>query len=116
MDPSTLVSEKNAALAAAIVTVLAFARGAAPALFLKRPVQRVLPTLPILMGITSIFAGFGEGGTTWQDRLVSGILTGAAASALYKIGRTSLLGQGLDPSPSDPPPAPAAVVVAVEKP
>lgn len=114
MDPSSLVSGKNAALAAAIVVVLAFARGSAPALFQKRAVQRVLPVLPVIMGILGIFCGFGEGGDCWQNKLVSGLLTGAAASTLYKVGRTSILGQGLDPSASDPPPPPAPVVV--EKP
>jgi len=98
MDPTVLVSPKNFALAAAILVVISFARNTAPTFFARRPVQRFLPLLPIILSCAAFGLGFGDAGDTptWQDRLVAAVLTGAAASATYKVGRTTVLGRGMD--------------------
>jgi len=97
VDPSTLVSPKNFALAASILVVISFARNIAPALFSKRWMQRVLPVLPLLLSSAAFAFGFGDAGETptWQDKLIAALLTGAASSSIYKFGRTTVLGRGM---------------------
>ena len=107
-----LVSPRNLGVATAIVVFIATFRGAVPSLFERPTVRRLLPVLPVLLGVAAAFGGFTEtvGPASWQNRLVIGILTGAAAASLYKVGKTTVLGQGLvfETAPQPVAPAPAA--------
>jgi len=99
-----LVSVRNLSVATAIVVFLLTLKGAIPAFFEKVWVRRVMPVMPVLLGVAAAFTGFAEivAPPTWQNKLVIGVLTGAAAATFYKVGRTSILGQGIAPYEPEP--------------
>lgn len=105
---ANIVTGTNLSLAIAVNVILVVIRTLAPEAF-KTPIgQRILPVLPILLGLP--LAMLLSDIARWQDRLVMGFLVGFVASTMFKVGRTSILGMGLDiatkeePKPEDPKP------------
>lgn len=62
--------------------------------------RRSLPLVPIAIAVAGSLAGLGVAGS-WFSRLASGVLAGAIAAHGFKIGRTTLLGVGIE-APSQP--------------
>lgn len=110
MPDSTIISPQNAGIAATIVTVIGTLRQIAPEAFATRFGKRLLPALPVILGLFGSLLGLsdaaGHPATTWKERLVVGFLNGAAASTLYQLAAKTM---GSGPS-AQPPTAPAAPV------
>lgn len=112
MDLRSLLTEpENVALPFAIVFVTYVIRQGAAPFFRSARGQRLLPALPLLLGLGFALGGIGTAGP-WRDRVLFGILAGMTASAGFKFVRTTVWGKGiadaLDPEkPADTPEAPA---------
>lgn len=110
-EVSELVSGRNATLAGAAFVAVALLKNLAPGFVGTRVGKRLLPVLPVLLCIVGAFLGFADPAmtATWQDKMMVGLLSGATSAWLFKMGKTTVLGRGLDLSPSSPsvpPPAP----------
>lgn len=101
---SSLLTGENAGLIGAIVALISMAKAVKPQLFLKPRFKRIVPILPVILGLVAVFLGFGTAGdsvTDWQDRIVLGVLIGFTAGQLYKAGRTSIFGWGIPNQPKE---------------
>lgn len=105
-----LLTGKNMTFAGSILVVLSVLRR--PLLEFWKSVygQRLLPVAPLLLGVGGSFAGMTDG-VTWQDKVMLGLICGFTAGHMFKVGKTSLLGYGLDSEEEIvPPTAPEAVI------
>lgn len=94
IDVQSLISGPNLGLAACAAVVTGLFRSIVPAWWTTSVGQRLLPTLPILIGVVGALLGLGDA-SVFGNRLVLGILAGAVAAHGYKVGRTTMLGRGL---------------------
>jgi hypothetical protein len=103
----SLLTAHNMILAGAIFALMTVLKPICPNLFQSYWGARLMPLYPIILGVACALLGCSDA-KTWQDRAMVGVLAGFAASHFFKVGKTTLLGQGLDGSnPSDPtPPVP----------
>jgi len=114
VDFDSLMSWVNLSLAGAIFVVTATLKQILGKFFTSPVGQRLLPLIPLVLGVGLSLAGFHDGRMSrWQDLVIVGVLSGAFSGQIFKIGRTSLLGRGLDPtapessaSVTPPPPEP----------
>ncbi|AKU92960.1 hypothetical protein [Vulgatibacter incomptus] len=98
-DLSLLLGGQLLTLGAGATILTAIWRELCPRLWGSALGRRLLPLAPIAFAVAGSFAGLGSAGG-WTSRLASGVLAGAIAAHGFKIGRTTLLGFGLD-APSD---------------
>jgi hypothetical protein len=106
MDPTTLITGANLACYGAILAILQTAKMLVPGMDNKW-VQRFLPLLPLILGVAAAMIGMATG-KNWQERVTIGIIIGVAAGQSFKLGKTTLLGKGLEPdAPKALPPTPA---------
>ena len=107
----SLFSTTHIALSVAIFVVVATVKKLAHPFFDTHTVGiRVLPVLPLVLGVAAALLGFVDSGITrLPDRLVVGVLCAAFSSQAYKLAKTTILGRGLPglSSPSTPPPSPS---------
>lgn len=109
MDPTTLITGANLACYGAILAILQTAKMLIPH-FDNKWVQRFLPLFPLVLGIGSALLGMATG-KTWQEKLTIGIIIGVAAGQTFKVGKTTVLGKGIETAalppakPADPAPA-----------
>lgn len=106
MDPTTLITGANLACYGAILALLQTAKMFIPH-FDNKWVQRFLPLFPLILGIAAALLGMATG-KTWQERLTIGIIIGVAAGQTFKVGKTTVLGKGIEAATPAPTPAPAA--------
>ena len=113
----SLFSATHIALSVAIFVVVATVKKLAHPVFDTHPVGiRVLPVMPLVLGVAAALLGFVDDGITrLPDRIVVGVLCAAFSSQAYKLAKTTILGRGLPglSSPSEPPSPPT---VAAEPP
>lgn len=117
MNDSTLyapfeafVTGRNLLLAGGVGVVVAVVRSAAPEFFASKNGQRLLPLLPVVLGILGAFLGFGEptSSRTWQDRITLGLVCGLTASWVYQTAKRVLMGKvRMKREPADASRAPA---------
>lgn len=118
-----LITGRNMGLAAGIFVVMSILRTSLPKVWATSIGQRALPIMPIILGEIGAFIGVTDA-EKWQDKMIVGLICGWAASNLFKVGRTSVLGYGIDvatpsePAPAAPvtPPAAPQVVAPVAEP
>lgn len=103
MDISTLLTGRNALLPVGVYAVTQALKMALPKVFQSSIGQRFVPIIPLVLGIALAMAGLGEGATRWQDRMLMGLIAGFTASHLFKLGKTSLLGWGIESTQEEPP-------------
>lgn len=114
MDLATLLQGNNLLLMGATVAITTTVRTMFPAFFTKHWGERLLPLLPLLIGIIGALIGVSEGDTV-SEKIAIGLLAGFTGGQLFKIGRTTFMGYGVVPrgtpdeatkevttSPSDP--------------
>lgn len=107
-----LLTGRNLALAGGVFVLMSLVKNLVlPKFWLGNIGQRLLPVLPIVLGVSGAFAGLCDC-NGWQDKLLIGLIAGWASSHTFKLGKTSILGYGIDggseETPSDPAtPAPA---------
>lgn len=103
MDPTTLITGANLACYGAILAILQTAKMLIPH-FDNKWVQRFLPLFPLVLGIGSALLGMATG-KTWQEKLTIGIIIGVAAGQTFKVGKTTVLGKGIETAALPPAPA-----------
>lgn len=97
MDLSSLLTGKNAAFAAGLVAVVSGLRAVFPHVFETKWGQRLLPLLPMALGVGGAFLlGSHIDATTVQMKVGVGLLAGLVAAQSYKIGRTTLVGANVE--------------------
>jgi len=123
-----LLTGRNIELAAAVFIVMSLIRMPFKAFLGTKIGQRVMPVLPVLLGISGAFVGLCDG-AVWKDKLLIGLIAGWASSHTFKLGRTSIMAYGLDsdeapavvpaipvvPAPVTVPEAPAPAPAVAEK-
>lgn len=99
-DLSNLLTGENAALVAGVVAICSTLKATFKGFFKGKVGQRLLPVIPVLLGIAAAMAGIGDaGGPTWQSKLVFGVIAGFTAGQLFKAGKTSIFGWGIEDEP-----------------
>ena len=113
MDDASLISPRNSAVAAGIVAIITGLRRSWPEFFAGRVGKRVLPLLPMALGVAAAFAGLCDMGDgpllTWPSKAVVGVLTGTFASTLFKVADSTIAPASLSGTTSTAPPAPSPV-------
>lgn len=100
MDVSTILTGTNLLLAGAIFVLLTVGRLVFPGFYVSRLGQRLLPVLPLVLGVVGALLGMCSNAPTWQEKVLVGIIAGFAASNLFKIGKTTVIGWGLPDKPT----------------
>lgn len=95
MNPTDLLTGANAALVAIILVITGAVKSIFSDFFLSSLGQRLLPLLPIVLGVGLSFLGLGAA-TTVVDKIMVGLLSGLTAAMSFKLGKTSVLGQGIE--------------------
>lgn len=91
MDYATVISGKNLLLGAAVLAVCSALKSAFPEYFKGHWGMRVLPILPLVLGVIGAFLGVTEAETV-ADKIVNGLISGFGAGQAFKIAKTSVLG------------------------
>lgn len=103
LDFSTLLTGNNLLLTGGVFAATATIRESFKKFFESVVGQRLLPIAPMVFGIAGAQAGICEGASTWQGRCMLGLIAGFSAGHFFKIGKTSLLGAGVEaPEPKEP--------------
>jgi len=109
-----LLTGRNLMLAGAIFVIMTVMKTPFKEFWASRWGQRVLPIIPVVLGIGGGFAGLCDC-NTWQDKLLIGLLAGFASAHIFKMGKTSVMGYGLPDLDGDGvPDAPAATITPAE--
>lgn len=99
-DLSSLLTGENAALVGGVLAICSTLKATFKGFFKGKIGQRLLPVLPVLLGIVAAMAGIGDAGEdVWQSKLVLGVLAGFTAGQLFKAGKTSIFGWGIEDQP-----------------
>lgn len=87
------VTGRNLLLAGGVGVVVAVVRSAAPDFFVSKMGQRLLPVLPVILGVLGASLGFGEptSSRTWQDRITLGFMCSLTASWVYQTAKRVLM-------------------------
>ncbi len=98
MNAVDLLSGANAAIVALVLMLT----GAMTMVFDKQFAsglgQRLLPVVPLVLGVVLALAGVASDGATLQEKLVSGLVSGMAAAISFKLGHTTVMGTGVTAS------------------
>jgi hypothetical protein len=104
LDVSNLITGKNLLLGGAAFALTTGARETFKGFFASVLGQRLLPLVPLVLCVAGALMGICDGATEWQSRLALGLIVGFAAGHLFKIGKTSIMGAGIEePVSKDPP-------------
>ena len=103
MNPSSLLTGRYAALVGIVYVTTQTLKLMFPSFMASKWGQRLLPILPLLVGVLFMVLAPYEATTSWRDKLVVGVVAGWAAGNVFKIGKTTLLGWGIDEAtPANP--------------
>lgn len=94
MDFTAHVTGRNLVLAGSIFALTQVLKQAFPAFWASAWGQRLMPVLPVLLGVVAVFLGFGEGAARWTDKIVTGVMVGATAVMAFQVGKKTVLGWG----------------------
>jgi len=108
MDLSLLLTGRNALFAVAVYAIVQTLKTVAPKFFAGKTGQRLLPLIPLVLGVLGGVLGVPDGVTRMQDKIVVGIVAAFASSHLFKLGRTTMLGWGLGSGEPTPPSTPSS--------
>ena len=94
-DLSGLLTPQNALLAGSILPIVEALRRIVPGFFQTTVGQRLLPVLPLLVGVGAVFCGLGSAGPDMLNKIIVGVIAGAVAGHSYKTMKTSAMGSGV---------------------
>ena len=103
LDLTSLFTGNNLILIGGVFALTTALRESFKSFFASSFGQRALPVIPLIFGIVGALAGVCDGVTTWQGKLMLGLIAGFAAGHLFTVGKTTLLGAGVEVDPKDPP-------------
>lgn len=107
LDLTSLLTGKNLLLTGGVFALTTAIREVFKVFFASASGQRILPVIPLIFGVAGALAGVCDGVVEWQGRLMLGLIAGFAAGHLFKIGKTTFMGSGVeDPEPPSTPPSP----------
>ena len=90
-----LLTGPNVAFAGSIMVIVSMLRSYFKEFWKTAAGQRLLPMLPLVLGQAGAFVGMTDA-HTWQDKVVIGLIAGYAAAHSFKVGKTSVMGYGLE--------------------
>lgn len=90
-----LFSQANGILAAFIFGCMLAVRSLAPVFFESALGQRLLPVIPMIVGIAASLAGLGAAHGTISEKVTMGVIAGSFVAHAFKIGKTSVVGSGV---------------------
>lgn len=109
----SLLTGMNATLAGAIVGILAAAKQI-PGLMGNKIFQRFLPVIPLLIGVLGgAFGAVAVDPVTMPNKIVAGLMVGGVTMIVFKVTKTSVLGNGLDADAAAVPSSPAVTETKV---
>ena len=106
MDLAALITGKNLLLMAGCFALTTVARKSAKPFFDAGIGERLLPLLPLLFGVLGALMGVCENAPTVGDKVVMGLIAGFAASHMFKLGKTTVMGFGVAPKKKKAKPLP----------
>ena len=89
-----ILSGASATLVTIIIAMLSILKSVFAEFFASNLGQRLLPVIPIVLGMFGGLLGL-TAAVGLKAQLVAGFLTGISASFLFKVGKTTVLGQGI---------------------
>jgi outer membrane biosynthesis protein TonB len=95
MDVSAILTGTNLLLASGIFVLITVLRVPFKSIFESRNGQRFLPLLPLVLGVVGALLGACSNCSTWQEKVLIGLLAGFASSHFFKLGKTTVFGWGL---------------------
>lgn len=100
----TFVTGKNVLLFGGVVAISATVRAVFSTFFAKPLGLRLLPILPVLLGVVGTLFGIADGLETLAipERILLGAVVGFAAGHSYKIGKTTISGSGVNSTQAQP--------------
>jgi hypothetical protein len=108
---SQLMTGANMLLAGAVFAATQVLKLVFPRAALTAIGARLMPVLPVILGVVGSVAGISSGKTI-GEKVAVGIIAGFTAGHGFKIGKTTVMGKGIDTDGDGVPdaPAPAAEV------
>jgi hypothetical protein len=101
-DLTSLLTGNNLILVGACFGLTAALRSVFPEFFAAGLGHRLLPLLPLILGMLGALMGVCDGASSIASKIMLGVIAGTAAGHGFKVGRTSILGFNV-PTGSSPP-------------
>jgi hypothetical protein len=99
MQLDSLFNGMNATLGGAIFGAV-YAIKQIPGLLDKPVVQRLMPILPLILGaIGGACGAVTVEPVTMANKIVAGVMVGGLTMIVFKVGKTTVLGKGIDAEP-----------------
>lgn len=95
MDLSYVLTGKNLLLLSAVFAMTQVLKSSIPWFTYSVMGQRLIPILPIVLGVIGSLVGLCSE-NSWPDRVAIGIIAGFSAGQMFKVGKTTLLGKGVN--------------------
>jgi hypothetical protein len=96
MNLDSLINGMNATLGGAIWGIV-YAIKKIPGAMDKAWVQRVMPVIPLLLGVAGGAAGaVTVTPVTMANKIVAGLMVGGLTMVVFKVGKTTVMGKGVD--------------------
>ncbi len=107
MDLTAHVTGRNLILAGSVFAFTQMLKQAFPTFWASAWGQRLMPVVPVVLGVVAMFLGLGEGAARWTDKIVTGVMVGAVAATAFQVGKQTVLGWGAKSDSTSTPAAPS---------
>lgn len=97
LDLPSLITGQNLLLTGGIFAFTTVLRQTFKTFFLGTLGQRLLPIIPLLLGVAGALGGISEKAANWQSEVMLGMICGFLASNFFKVGKTTVMGIGVEP-------------------
>ncbi len=84
------------ALVAMVLTLMTILKSLFEGFFKKRIVKRFLPVIPVIISVIISALGLMDNEMEMKSRLFIGTMSGITAAYLFKLGKTTVMGAGVD--------------------
>lgn len=95
MEATELINGANIVLVTLVLAITSGLKIAFDSFFSSKLGQRLLPIVPIILGVIGGLVGIADPAETIVDKITVGFLSGLSAAVAYKLGKTTILGQGV---------------------
>jgi len=101
MDPNDMLNGANVILVTMIVAITSAIKFLFSDFFESALGKRLLPVVPIVLGIIGGLVGIAQPAETILDKIMVGLMSGLSAAMSYKIGHTTIMGNGVTAQPKE---------------